>query len=49
MFGDKALELVKELKRAMEGTVPPYNVRYCLLLFFVNWREKIRTELPTIH
>ena len=33
MFGDKALELVKELKRAMEGTVPPYNVRYCLLLF----------------
>ena len=30
MFGDKALELVKELKRSMDGTLPPYNVRFCL-------------------
>ena len=28
MFGDKALELVKELKRSMDGT----NVRYWFLL-----------------
>ncbi len=27
MFGDKALDLVKELKRSMDGTLPPYNVR----------------------
>lgn len=32
MFGDKALELVKELKRSMDGTLPPYNVRYWFLL-----------------
>jgi len=32
MFGDKALELVKELKRSMDGTLPPYNVRFCLTL-----------------
>ena len=32
MFGDKALELVKELKRSMDGTLPPYNVRYFFLL-----------------
>ena len=31
MFGDKALELVKELKRSMDGTLPPYNVRYWFL------------------
>ena len=30
MFGDKALDLVKELKRSMDGTLPPYNVRFCL-------------------
>ena len=25
MFGEKALELLRELKRAREGTLPPYN------------------------
>ena len=24
MFGEKALELLRELKRAREGTLPPY-------------------------
>ena len=33
MFGDKALELVKELKRSMDGTLPPYNVRF----LFDSW------------
>lgn len=47
MFGDKALELVKELKRAMDGTLPPYNVRYCLLVVRQNWRENLRSELKT--
>ena len=26
MFGEKAFELIKELKRAPKGQVPPYNV-----------------------
>ena len=26
MFGDKALELIKELKRARNGTLPAFNV-----------------------
>ena len=46
MFGDKALELVKELKRSMDGTLPPYNVSYCLLLVEHNWREN-RLNLPS--
>lgn len=25
MFGEKALELLRELKRSREGTLPPYN------------------------
>lgn len=32
MFGDKALELVKELKRSLDGTLPPYNVRNIITL-----------------
>ena len=36
MFGDKALELVRELKRAMDGALPPYNVS---LHFDRKWRE----------
>jgi len=46
MFGDKALELVKELKRSMDGTLPPYNedlVRQVLeemkILFEQNQKE----------
>lgn len=27
MYGDKAFELILELKRAAEGSLPPYNVR----------------------
>ncbi|XP_067030178.1 DNA replication complex GINS protein PSF1-like [Acropora muricata] len=46
MFGDKALELVKELKRSLDGTLPPYNedlVRQVLeemkVLFEQNQKE----------
>ena len=31
MFGDKALELIRELKRSMEGAVPPYSVSFNVL------------------
>ena len=27
MFGEKALELIKQLKRARDGTLPPFDVR----------------------
>ena len=44
MFGDKALELVRELKRAMDGALPPYNVS---LHFDRKWREIERTVFLT--
>jgi hypothetical protein len=31
MFGEKALELIKELHRARTGTLPPFNVLYNIL------------------
>jgi len=41
MFGDKALELVKELKRSMDGTLPPYNVRYLVSSQSTNFGGKL--------
>ena len=28
MFGEKALELIKQLQRAGDGPLPPFDVRY---------------------
>lgn len=35
MFGEKALELIRELQRYTDGTLAPYNVRLVSSLFTV--------------
>ena len=32
MFGDKVLELIRELKRSADGNLPPFNVS-CILIY----------------
>ena len=35
MFGEKAFELIKELKRSADGNLPAFNVRKIIKLYII--------------
>jgi len=39
MFGEKAFELIKELKRSADGNLPAYNASSILLLFGLQYKK----------
>jgi len=41
MFGEKAFELIKELKRSADGNLPAYNASSILLLFGLQYQKLI--------
>lgn len=36
MYCDKVIELLKELERSREDTIPPYNVGTCFLILYYS-------------
>ncbi|ESO91986.1 hypothetical protein LOTGIDRAFT_233274 [Lottia gigantea] len=46
MFAEKALELIRELKRSVDGTMPPYNIPYNRLENIKKMRWEFGSVLP---